>query len=48
MEPPCGSCLTHAAEVVNNLLPMGNKLPTTERQARELAPLDPELQKAVW
>ncbi len=48
MEPPCGSCLTHAAEVVNNLTPMGVKFPATESQTRELAPLDPELQKAVW
>lgn len=39
--------LIDAAEVISNLLPIGNT-PTTESQARELAPLDADLQKAVW
>ena len=34
--------LIDAAGVVNNLLPIGNKIPATESQTRELAPLDPE------
>ncbi len=39
--------LIRAVNVVNLLEPMGS-IPTTERQARELAPLDAEAQKAVW
>lgn len=39
--------LIDAAQVVEILLPMGNT-PSSERQARELAPYEPEVQKAVW
>lgn len=39
--------LISAAGVVDNLDPIGS-IPTTESQARELAPLEPEVQKAVW
>jgi hypothetical protein len=39
--------LIGAAGVLDNLLPTGN-IPETERQARELAPIDAEAQKAVW
>lgn len=39
--------LIDAAQVVDNLLPIGN-VPSTESQARELAPFTPEIQKAVW
>lgn len=39
--------LIDAAQVVDNLLPIGN-VPTNEAQARELAPFTPEVQKAVW
>lgn len=39
--------LIDAAQVVENLLPMGN-IPASERQARELAPYEPEVQQAVW
>jgi hypothetical protein len=39
--------LIDAAQVVENLLPMGN-VPNSERQARELAPYEPEVQQAVW
>src|SRR6185369_5668665 len=39
--------LIDAAQVVDNLLPIGNVL-ATESQARELAALEPEVQKAVW
>lgn len=39
--------LIDASQVVDNLLPIGN-IPTTESQARELAPFDPEVQKALW
>lgn len=35
-----------AAEVANNLLPMGN-IPATERQARPLTRLEPEVQREV-
>lgn len=37
-----------AAAVVSNLSTNGDKLPTNERQARELIGLDPEEQKIVW
>lgn len=42
--------LTQAAEVRENLLPMGNTLPATERQARPLAALreTPEIQAQAW
>lgn len=40
--------LIDAAQVVDNLLPMGNIVPNCERQAREIAKFEPELQKAVW
>lgn len=36
-----------AAEVANNLLPIGN-IPQTESQARPLTRLEPEVQKEVW
>jgi hypothetical protein len=39
--------LIDAAQVVENLLPIGN-IPSSESQARELAPFTPEVQKAVW
>lgn len=39
--------LIDAAQVVENLLPIVN-LPTNEAQARELARLEPQLQKAAW
>lgn len=39
--------LIDASQVVENLLPIGN-IPTSEAQARELAPYEPEVQKAVW
>lgn len=39
--------LIDASQVVDNLLPIGN-VPSTESQARELAPFEPEVQKAVW
>ena len=42
--------LIEAGHVVANLLPMGNTQTNllTERQARELAPLDPDAQRVVW
>jgi hypothetical protein len=44
-----GKRLIHAAEVVENLenVPTGT-LPTTERQARPLANLEPEQQREAW
>jgi hypothetical protein len=39
--------LIEAAGVADNLLPMGN-IPTNERQARELSPLNAETQQIVW
>lgn len=36
-----------AAEVANNLLPIGN-IPATESQARPLTRLEPEVQREVW
>lgn len=39
--------LIEAAEVSENLLPMGN-MPTNERQIRPLAKLEPEQQREVW
>lgn len=39
--------LIEGAEVVANLTPMG-VIPDNERQARELAPLEPEAQRIVW
>lgn len=40
--------LITAASVMQNLLPMGNILPETERQARALNGLTPEQQQAAW
>ena len=40
--------MIEAASVVTNLSPMGDILPTTERQARPLAPLAPERQREAW
>lgn len=40
--------LIESAGVVENLLPMGNILPTSERQARPLVGLPPELQAQIW
>lgn len=37
-----------AASVTNNLLPIGNKLPATESQARPLASLEPDEQVEAW
>lgn len=39
--------LIESSEVVDNLGPIG-PIPSTESQTRELSPLEPELQKAVW
>lgn len=39
--------LIDAAQVVENLLPIGN-IPSSEAQARELASYESEVQKAVW
>jgi hypothetical protein len=39
--------LIDAAQVVENLLPIGN-IPLNEAQARELSPYEAEVQKAVW
>lgn len=39
--------LIDAAEVAQNLLPVGNK-PVSERQLRPLASLEPEEQRMVW
>jgi hypothetical protein len=40
--------LIEAAGVVANLSPMGDILPTNERQARPLTQLEPEAQRAAW
>ena len=40
--------LIEAAEVTTNLLPIGNKLPISEYQARPLTSLSPEAQREVW
>lgn len=40
--------LIGAAEVVTNLSPIGDILPTTETQARPLSSLPPEVQPLVW
>lgn len=40
--------LIEAAEVSGNLLPIGNKMPTTESQARPLAQLEPDQQREAW
>jgi hypothetical protein len=37
-----------AAEVMNNLVPIGTKIPTNEAQARPLAKLPAEQQPAAW
>lgn len=37
-----------ASEVRSNLSPIGNKLPETESQARELKGLEPDQQRQVW
>jgi hypothetical protein len=39
--------LIGSAEVISNLSPNG-QLPENERQARELIPYEPEIQRAVW
>lgn len=39
--------MIEASEVVSNVLPMGN-IPRTERQARPLTKLEPELQQKAW
>jgi len=46
--PRHGRRLIAAAQVVDNIGPMGPILPSTERQARELARLEPEEQREVW
>lgn len=38
----------HAYQVVNNLSPIGNKLPVNESQIRPLARLNPLEQRAAW
>lgn len=40
--------LIEAAHVTENLLPIGNKLPATESQARPLTRLEPEQQREAW
>lgn len=40
--------LINAAEVISNLLPMGNILPQNERQTRPLETLEPEIQQQAW
>lgn len=40
--------LIAASAAVDNLGPMGPKLPTSERVARQLAPLSPPQQREVW
>lgn len=40
--------MIEAANVTNNLLPTGNILPTSERQARPLASIEPEQQREAW
>lgn len=40
--------LMEASEVVSNLSPIGDKLPTTETQVRPLTTLDPQDQIKVW
>lgn len=40
--------MIEAAEVTGNLLPMGNILPVSERQARPLASLPSDVQPLVW
>lgn len=40
--------LISASEVVNNLSPVGDILPSSERQARPLASLEPEEQVEAW
>lgn len=40
--------MIEATEVVANLLPMGNIVPNSERQARPLARVEPELQPVIW
>lgn len=37
-----------AASVISNLSPVGDKLPQSERQARPLTKLEPELQREAW
>lgn len=40
--------LIDAAMVVDNLSPIGDKLPTTESQCRPLARLEPDIQRQAW
>jgi len=40
--------LIEASEVMSNLLPMGNIKPQSERQARPLTQLQPEVQREAW
>lgn len=40
--------LIDAAGITRNLLPIGNRLPATESQARPLAALEPEQQREAW
>ena len=40
--------MIEAATVMDNLLPIGNKLPATESQARPLTALPPTAQREVW
>lgn len=40
--------LIEAAEVRQNLSPMGDILPANERQARPLTELEPEAQRLAW
>ena len=40
--------LIETANIINNLSPIGGRLPTSERHARPLKSLEPEVQNAVW
>jgi len=37
-----------ASEVISNISPLGTVVPTTERQARPLTQLEPEVQREAW
>lgn len=40
--------LIESAEVIGNLLPIGNTVPANEAQARALTGLEPEQQRTAW
>lgn len=47
MTPQHAGRMIQAAKITANLEPMGS-IPSSERQARELAPLEPDAQRIVW